>query len=145
MLHKYQEQIVSLWSVFLLGLLFHTQLGLMPLFHGLDIITSPSQNMAEIAPIMWLMLVFFVLPMVAIIGTVMTNSRRYRAIHFGFTVLYTMLNLSHLIADLLVQPIAWYQIALMAILLMIGLLINVVSFQWMKYTPQEHLAHKIHV
>jgi len=145
MSHRYQEKIVSLWIVFLLGLLFHTQLALMPLFHGLDIVASHSQSMAEIAPIMWLMLGFFALPMAAIIGTVMTNTRRYRTIHFGFTLLYTMLNLSHLIADLVVQPIAWYQIALMVILLVIGLLINAVSFQWMQDIPHKHLGQKINV
>ncbi len=138
MSHKYQEKIISLWVVFLLGLLFHTQLGLMPLFHGLNIIVAPSQNMTEIAPIMWLMLSFFVLPMAAIVGTVLTSTRRYRTIHFGFTVLYTLLNLSHLIADLMVQPIAWYQIVLMAILFMIGLLINVVSYQWMQAGKHPH-------
>ena len=140
MLHKhyeqYQEKIISLWVVFLLGLLFHTQLGLMPLFHGLNIITSQSQNMAESAPIMWLMLLFFVLPMAAIIGTVFTNSRRYRTIHFSFTVLYTILNLSHLIADIMVQT-DLYQIALMAILFVIGLLINIVSWQWMRDRSQK--------
>lgn len=152
MLHKHNEQyaqqyqgkIISLWVVFLLGLLFHTQLGLMPLFHGLNIITSQSQNMAEIAPIMWLMLSFFVLPMAAIIGTVFTNSRSYRTIHFGFTVLYTMLNLSHLIADIMVQT-DLYQIVLMAILFAIGLLINIVSWQWMRdrshRSTHQHLQH----
>lgn len=141
--HKYQEKIVALWVVFLLGLLFHTQLGLMPLFHGLDVVATQSWSMAEIAPIMWLMLGFFALPMAAIIGTVMTNTRRYRTIHFGFALVYTMLNLSHLIADLVVQPIAWYQIALMVILLVIGLLINVVSFQWMQDIPHRHLVQEI--
>lgn len=138
MVHKYQEKIISLWVVFLLGLLFHTQLGLMPLFHGLNIVVSQSQNMTEIAPIMWLMLSFFVLPMAAIVGTVLTGTRRYRIMHFWFTVLYTLLNLSHLIADLMVQPIAWYQIALMAILFVIGLLINIVSCQWMQDGKRQH-------
>ena len=137
---KYQEKIITLWIVFLLGLLFHTQLGLIPLFHGLDVVASHSQNMAEIAPIMWLMLGFFALPMAAIVATVMTNTRRYRSIHFGFTVVYTILNLSHLIADLVVQPIAWYQIALMVMLLAIGLLINMVSLQWMRDRPTIHKA-----
>jgi hypothetical protein len=34
---KYQERIITLWAVFLLGTLFHTQLGLMPLFHNQSI------------------------------------------------------------------------------------------------------------
>ncbi len=35
-----QEKIIALWIVFLLGMLFHTQLALMPLFHGLKVAES---------------------------------------------------------------------------------------------------------
>jgi hypothetical protein len=131
---KPPEKIISLWIVFLLGLIFHTQLGLMPLFHDLPIAESPAQSLAEITPILWLMLAFFVLPMLAIITTLFLESRRYRRLHFGLTVLYTLLNFAHLIADLMVSPIAWYQILLMALLAIIGLLLNLVAFQWTKRT-----------
>ncbi len=87
-----REKIIVLWIVFLLGLLFHTQLGLMPLFHNLSVTESHAPNMASIAPIMWLMLGFFVLPMFAIVATVFINSKRYRRIHFGLTIGYTILN-----------------------------------------------------
>jgi hypothetical protein len=125
---KYQEKIITLWLTFLLGLLFHTDLGLMPLFHGLDVAESHAQGMTAIAPIMWLMLGFFVLPMAAIVATVFTDSRRYRRLHFGLSVFYSVLNFFHVLADLMVQPIIWYQIVLMVVLLVIGLLINIVSF-----------------
>ena len=127
-----RNKIIILWIVFLLGLLFHTDLGLMPLFHNLSVTSSPAKNLDEIAPILWLMFGFFVIPMAAIIATVFMNSRNYRRFHFALTIVYTMLNFSHLIADLMVKPIAWYQIALMVILLVIGLLINLASFQWVK-------------
>jgi hypothetical protein len=127
---NYQEKIIVLWIVFLLGLLFHTQLGLMPLFHDLSVAEFRATNMAEIAPILWAMLGFFLLPMVAIIATLLTTSQRYRQIHFGFTVLYSVSNFCHLIADLLVASILWYQVFLMLILLIIGLIINLVAFQW---------------
>ncbi len=132
-----RNKIIIVWIVFLLGLLFHTDLGLMPLFHNLSVVSSPARNMDEIAPIMWLMLVFFVPPMAAIIATVFINSRGYRKLHFALSLVYTMLNFSHLIADLMIKPIVWYQITLMVILLTIGLLINVVSFQWMKEYIKE--------
>ncbi|WP_239651759.1 hypothetical protein [Neosynechococcus sphagnicola] len=104
----------------------------MPLFHGLDVADSHAQGMAEIVPILWLMLGFFILPMFAIVATIFTNSTSYRRIHFGLTVIYTLLNFAHLLADLMVQPIAWYQILLMVILFLIGILLNLVGFQWMK-------------
>ena len=48
------------------------------------------------------------------------------------TLVYAVLNLAHLVADLLVDPIAWYQIALMSLLLAVGILLNLVAYQWLK-------------
>ncbi|MFN6568742.1 hypothetical protein A6770_26430 [Nostoc minutum NIES-26] len=129
---NYREKIITLWVVFLLGLLFHTQLGLMPIFHGLSVIESQTAtSIGDISGIMWLMLGFFVLPMLAIIATTFTDSRRYRVIHFGLTVFYSVMNLIHLVADLLLPQVIWYQIVLVVLLFLIGLLLNFVAFQWM--------------
>lgn len=130
---NYQAKIITLWTTFLLGTLFHTQLGLMPLFHGQNI--AHSHDTGDISWILWLMLLFFIIPIFAMIGTIFTNSRGFRVGHFGLTVIYSVLNFSHITADLLVTPIAWYQIALMVILFLIGLLLNIVSWQWLKYRP----------
>ena len=71
---NYQEKIVALWTVFLLGTVFHTQLDLMPLFLGIDVaIVRHHQEiatMAEIKLILWRMLLFFSLPMIVIVSTV---------------------------------------------------------------------------
>ncbi|MBD2487365.1 hypothetical protein [Aulosira sp. FACHB-615] len=133
MMLNYRERIITLWTAFLLGTLFHTQLGLMPLFHGLSVAESQhASQLSDISVILWLMLGFFTLPILAIIATSFTEAKRYRVSHFALTVFYSVMNLLHLVADLLVQPILWYQITLMVILLLIGLLLNLVSFQWMK-------------
>jgi ABC-type spermidine/putrescine transport system permease subunit II len=138
---SYQEKIIALWTVFLLGTLFHTQLGLMPLFHGQDIAIADVHNTTNIAYILWGMLGFFILPMFAIIVLAFNDSKRYRVIHFGLTIFYTFLNFLHVVLDLTVTPIAWYQIALMVVLLFIGLLLNVVSWQWLKaYNHYQKLA-----
>lgn len=129
---RYQEKIITLWAVFLLGTLFHTQLGLMPLFHGQDVATSHASETADIAWIFWLMLGFFVIPMIAMIATLFTASKPYRKLHFGVSCIFSVLNFFHVVADLLVQPIVWYQIALMVLLFLIGLLLNGVSWQWMQ-------------
>lgn len=128
---RYPEKIIILWIVFLLGTVFHTQLGLMPLFHGQSVATDIHGD-ANIEYIFWLMLGFFALPMVAIVATAFTRSRQYRVIHFGLTVFYSVMNFLHVVLDLGVRPIAWYQIALMVILFGIGLLLNLVSWQWMQ-------------
>ncbi|BAT52470.1 hypothetical protein NOS3756_14100 [Nostoc sp. NIES-3756] len=138
---SYQIKIVALWVVFLLGTLFHTQLGLMPIFHGLSVVESQkATNLNEIAGIMWLMLGFFVLPMLAIIGTVFTESKRYRIVHFWLTIIYSVLNFLHLVLDLLLPQVIWYQITLMVFLFFIGLLLNMVAFQWMKAPSRNHHA-----
>ena len=123
--------------MFLLGTLFHTQLALMPLFHGIDVAMmahhhQESATIAEITPILWGMLLFFVLPMLAIVAAAFYQFKNFRTLHFGLTLVYTVLNLAHLVADLLVDPIAWYQIVLMLLLLVIGILLNLVSYQWLK-------------
>jgi hypothetical protein len=134
---NYRERIIALWTVFLLGTLFHTQLALMPLFHGIDVgmmrhIHQQTATMAEIQPVLWGMLLFFILPMLAIIATAFYQFKGYRVFHFGLTLVFSVLNLFHLVADLLVKPIFWYQIVLMLLLFLIGVLLNIVSYQWMQ-------------
>jgi hypothetical protein len=128
-----QGKIVILWVVFLLGILFHTELGLMPLFHGVSVASEPPDDLNLI---LWLMLGFFVLPMLAIVGTAFTAIQQYRIAHFGLTLIYSFLNFLHLMMDLRVQPIVWAQIALMGILFVVGLLLNWVSFQWLQERKQ---------
>lgn len=135
-----QEKIIILWVVFLLGTLFHTQLGFMPLFHGINIArtnTPEITTIAEMAGILWGMLVFFAIPMLAIAATVFIDSRRYRVFHFGLSVVYSVLNLLHLVLDLMVKPIVWSQITLMFILFVVGLLLNVVAWQWMQESSRR--------
>jgi acyl-coenzyme A synthetase/AMP-(fatty) acid ligase len=129
---SYREKIITLWTVFLLGTLFHTQLGLMPLFHNQSITISDAHSTENIAWILWLMLSFFAVPMMAIVVILFDDSKRYRKLHFGITIFYSVMNLAHTIADLLVKPIAWYQITLMVMLFLVGLLLNLASYQWMK-------------
>jgi ABC-type spermidine/putrescine transport system permease subunit II len=134
-----QIKIITLWSVFLLGTIFHTQLGLMPLFHGVSVARPDVHETGNLDAILWMMLAFFVIPMVAMVMTAFTDSRRYRIIHFGATVFYSVMNFLHVVLDLMVTPIAWYQIALMVVLLVVGLLLNLVAYQWMR---DRHPTHR---
>lgn len=140
---NYREKIIALWTVFLLGTLFHTQLALIPIFHGIDVAImghhhQETANIAEITPILWGMLLFFTLPILAIIGTAFYSFKRYRLFHFGLTVVYTVLNFLHVTMDLLVTPIAWYQIVLMILLFFIGILLNLVAYQWLRIGSHRH-------
>lgn len=130
-----QEKIIALWTVFLLGTIFHTQLALMPLLYGEDVAIPSYQGTTPVSHL-WLMLGFFVLPMIAITATLFYSSRRYRIIHFGLTIFYTVMNLLHVVLDLMVSPIEWFQIALMVVVFIIGILLNIVAFQWLRESFQ---------
>jgi hypothetical protein len=126
-----QGKIIALWSVFLFGTVFHAQLALMPLLYGENVVMSNTQGkMPEFES--WLMLGIFILPAIAIVVTAFNSARRYRLVHFCLTVLFTVINLIHLVFDLSVQSIAWHQITLVFLLVLNGLLLNIVSLQWLR-------------
>ena len=74
--------------------------------------------------------------MLTIIISTFTEAKSYRRFHFALTIVYSILNLGHLMADIVVDA-PWYQLVLMVLLLAIGLLLNLVSFQWQKYRPHK--------
>lgn len=137
MTHSYADKINTLWTVFLLATLFHTQLGLMPLFHGLSVAHSEVQSNTNVAWIFWLMLIFFVIPLGLMTLNVFVQSKQYRQFHFGLTILYSILNFFHTVADLMVRPIIGYQVTLMILLFLIGILLNWVAYQWARSRPQK--------
>lgn len=129
-------KVMALWTVFLLGLLFHTQLALMPLFHGIVVAESHTHEYMNLDVIMWFMLIFFGLPMLLILGIVFWPSRRFRQIHFGITLIYTILNVIHFVMDVLVGAPS-YQLLLMLFLVTVGLLLNGVSYHWMRASIKD--------
>lgn len=126
---NYPLKIIALWTAFLLGMLFHTQLALMPLFHGIDIADSHTHDYLPLTAIFWFMLSVFGVAMAAIIATALIGGKSYRKFHFGLTLVYSLINAAHLILDVMVQ-VPLYQLFLMAYLFIIGLILNVVSYQW---------------
>jgi hypothetical protein len=129
---QYQLRIIALWTAFLLGLIFHTDLGLMPLFHGVDVASSHGHDTFPLSIIFWLMLLFFAIPMMAIALTPFLHHHRGNQLNFGLTVIYSILNLIHFGMDVLVKAPS-YQLALMGMLVLIGFALNRVTFQWLKH------------
>lgn len=136
-----QEKIIALWIVFLFGTVFHTQLALMPLLHGENVVMPNTQGRMP-AFESWLMLGFFVLPAIAIVMTAFNNSRRYRLIHFCLTIVFTVVNFIHFGFDLTVQPLAWHQISLIFLILVNSLLLNIISLQWLCERPKSLKVRK---
>lgn len=136
---NYRLKIMALWTAFLLGMLFHTQLALMPLFHGLSVANSHTHDYLQLTMIFWLMLGVFGIAMAAIIATALMDGRRYKTLHFWLTLLYTVINGCHLFLDMIVG-VPSYQLFLMGYLFLIGLILNVVSYQWFCSELSKQLA-----
>jgi len=138
----------SLWTAYLLAMLFHVQLGLMPLFHGDSVVIGNTVNPAQVPLVYWAMLGYFLLPLGALLliswatsdgcGSGSENgsgsgSGRWRSWcrwHFWLSIVYSVTNLFHLIADIVVPDSRADQVFLMALLLCIGLLINRQAWLW---------------
>lgn len=135
---NHAQRLITLWIAWLLAMLFHVDLGLMPLFHG----QSPeihSQIQAEALPLLFgAMLGYFLLPLIAIVLIAYADTaaapaprwRPWRRLHFWFSVIYSVTNLPHLLADILVPDARMDQIVLMLALTVFGLLINVEGWRW---------------
>lgn len=138
--NRYALRLRQLWTAYLLAMLFHVDLGLMPLFHGLSPAIESQVPKENLAGLFWAMLLYFLVPLVCLVliayadGTDRGVHRRFwqrwRALHFGISVFYTITNIPHLIADILVPDSRGDQVFLMAVLLGLGLLINREAWLW---------------
>lgn len=136
----YALRLRHLWTAYLLAMLFHVDLGLMPLFHGLSPEIESKVPKESLAAVFWAMLVYFLIPLASLVliayadGPVQATQRRlwqrWRAAHFGLSVIYTITNIPHLIADILVPDSRGDQVFLMLVLLALGLLINREAWLW---------------
>ncbi|MDM7937696.1 MAG: hypothetical protein QUV06_09590 [Cyanobium sp. CZS 48M] len=128
----------ALWLAWLLCMLFHVDLGLMPLFHGL----SPEIESHVSQPLLPLlfsgMMIYFLVPVAALVLLAYSASdpqrpqrwQGWRRLHFWLSVVYTVTNVPHLAADILVPDSRADQVALMLVLVLIGLLINWEAWRW---------------
>ena len=130
----------SLWTCWLLAMMFHVDLGLMPLFHGLSPEIESHVEPALLPLLFTAMLVYFLIPLGAILliswqaSDPASTSRRWprawRRLHLWISVVYTVTNVPHLLADILVPDSRSDQVALMLVLVLIGLLINREGWLW---------------
>lgn len=133
----------SLWLSWLLAMLFHVDLGLMPLFHGVSPEIHSHVDPERLPLLFGAMLAYFLLPLASIVLIAYAASdpaatarwRPWRRIHFWLSVVYTVTNIPHLLADILVPDARADQIVLMVALVLIGLLINLEGWRWWRAAP----------
>ena len=135
---RHAQRLIALWIAWLLAMLFHVDLGLMPLFHGQSPEIHGHVPDSQLPLLFGAMLGYFLLPLIAIVliayadsaATPATAWRPWRRVHFWFSVVYSVTNLPHLLADILVPDARLDQIVLMLALTVFGLLINVEGWRW---------------
>jgi hypothetical protein len=131
-------RLAALWGAWLLVMLFHVELGLMPLFHNLPVAIKSHVPEGRLPRLFAAMLVYFLLPLAALMlvvqartdGLSWAGSPLMRGIQFWFSVVYSLTNGLHLVADIRIPDSRPDQVALMLVLTAIGLLINVEAWLW---------------
>ena len=56
-----------LWLAYLLAMLFHVELGLMPLFHGISPAIESQVNPERLPLLFWAMLLYFLVPLACLL------------------------------------------------------------------------------
>lgn len=119
-------------------MLYHVELGLMPLFHGMAVEIESHVPVERVPRLFLAMLIYFVLPMVALLLVVhaisapssWSGTGPWRAAQFWFSVIYSITNVMHLIADIRIPDSRSDQVILMALLTGVGVLINREAWLW---------------
>jgi hypothetical protein len=128
---NHQGKIIVFGTIFLLISLLQTFLKFMPFFYEQSL--TPSYELTEILGATWLILAFLIWPMFVIIATALNDSKQYRVILFVITVFYSVINFFRLGFYWQGMQNGWYQVALLITLFVIGLMLNVVCFQWIRH------------
>jgi hypothetical protein len=131
-------RLAGLWAAWLLVMLFHVELGLMPLFHGVSVAIKSEVAPSRLPRLFLAMLFYFLLPVAALLVAVhaiadpggWSASAPWRATMFWFSLIYTISNVIHLIADIRIPDSRSDQVMLMTALTLIGLLINQQALAW---------------
>ncbi len=125
----------TLWIAWFLAMLFHTDLGLMPLFHGLSPEIESHVDPARLPAVFGAMLGYYLVPLAALVLIAYAETgagswRRWRWFHLGLGLLYSATNIVHLGVDIVIPDSRPDQVALMGVLVLLGLLINLESWHW---------------
>ena len=124
------QRLSTLWIAWFLAMLFHVDLGLMPLFHGQSVEIHSHLDAAHLPLLYGSMLGYMLLPLASLVLLSYSGGRANRRWQLWFGIVYSVTNLLHLIADIAIPDRRADQILLMVVLLLIGLAINREAWLW---------------
>lgn len=119
-------------------MLFHVELGLMPLFHGVSVEIKSHVAASRLPRIFLAMLVYFLIPVIAMLLALHAVSEpvgwsaapAWRQAQFVLSMVYSMTNVAHLVADIRIPDSRRDQVLLMLVLTVVGLLLNLETWLW---------------
>lgn len=128
----------SLWTAWLLAMLIHVDLGLMPLFHGLSAAIESEVPAAVLPTLFMAMMVYDLIPLLSLLLIAQAASdphhwqrwQAWKRWHLAIAVLYAISNVAHLAADVMIPDRRSDQILLMAVITAIGLQIVAEGRRW---------------
>jgi hypothetical protein len=131
-------RLAGLWIAWLLVMLFHVELGLMPLFHGRSVVIQSDVPVRQLPRVFLAMLLYFLIPVVAMLLVVhaiadpggWSAGVGWRAGQFWLSLIYSLSNGIHLVADIRIPDSRGDQVLLMVLLTLLGLLINQQAWAW---------------
>ncbi|PIE53182.1 hypothetical protein CSA37_02730 [Candidatus Fermentibacteria bacterium] len=91
---KNEIKVAVLWSIILAGLIVHGLIELIPLFYGTSVVMAGADGTMPSGD-MWMMLVFYLVPMVFMAFTVLFTCKYLRLLNLLFAGLYTIANAFH--------------------------------------------------
>lgn len=128
----------ALWAAWLIVMLFHVELGLMPLFHGQSVRIESDVPVARLPRLFMAMLLYLLVPVLAMLlafhaaAEPLSWSARpiWRASQWWLSLTYSVTNVIHLVADIRIPDARQDQIVLMLALTLIGLLLTGATWVW---------------
>ena len=131
-------RLAVLWAGWLLVMLFHVELGLMPLFHGRSVEIESRVSASSLPQIFLAMLIYFLLPVLAMLLAFhaatdplgWSGTALMRVLQFWFSAVYCVSNLIHLVADIRIPDARADQVVLMTALSLLGFWLCWQAWQW---------------
>lgn len=121
-------KIIILWSLILLGFIFHSLLATMPLFFG-ESITTPDATGTMPEWMNWMALAIYMIPMLMITVTLYTAAKWHTVTNLILAVLFVGINAMHLFEEFGNSGI---QTVLLSFILILSLLLILSSYRWFR-------------